>query len=446
MENKIRIEKALFSKILVMGGFDKTVDILKPKYFSSKVMRDTYFELSDTFKNGGIVDNSLIIGLLGKTMSNEEIADLTDIIEGGSAEKIANDIRGNHFKAERLKTLVKLEEAISNNADETDIKELQEKLLSINDELKGKKIVGTKGRDVLDRMMKKIAEGDFKKPTKTGFNDLDKGLNGGLYPGLHVVGAISSLGKTTMVQNICDNIADDKPVLFFSLEMSDEEIMTKTLSKLTFEFGGAKLATSALDISRYNFDTDNHRKTFDKATHEYTREIANNFNIIEGEPGTTVESINDEISSFIRINQEKPVVVIDYLQILDTSKDCRSDREKIDYIVKYLKIMSRKLDTPVIVISSFNRASYMSSVSFESFKESGGIEYTADTVLGLELEVIRNLPTGDKAKNERINMINEAKAAVPRKLRLICLKNRNGATYFETNFVYQSKFNLFKEC
>jgi len=71
-----------------------------------------------------------------------------------------------------------------------------------------------------DVFIKDIDKFKSYKDRKTGFSNLDE-LTGGLYPGLYVVGAISSLGKTTFVHQIGDQLAEQGDhVLFFSLEQS----------------------------------------------------------------------------------------------------------------------------------------------------------------------------------------------------------------------------------
>ena len=66
----------------------------------------------------------------------------------------------------------------------------------------------------------------------TGFSELDKALAGGLGTGLHCIGAISSLGKTTFVLQMAENIASNgTPVILFSLEMRPEQLVAKTVSK-----------------------------------------------------------------------------------------------------------------------------------------------------------------------------------------------------------------------
>ena len=68
----------------------------------------------------------------------------------------------------------------------------------------------------------------------TGFTKLDSVLDGGLYEGLYIVGAISSLGKTTLITQIGDQIAQSgQDILLFSLEMAKTEIMAKSISRQT---------------------------------------------------------------------------------------------------------------------------------------------------------------------------------------------------------------------
>lgn len=79
-------------------------------------------------------------------------------------------------------------------------------------------------------------EKKFGKPKSTGFKTLDEVIDGGLYPGLYVLGAPSSAGKTTFCIQLCDGMARrGERVLFFSLEMSREEIVSKSVSRLTYE-------------------------------------------------------------------------------------------------------------------------------------------------------------------------------------------------------------------
>ena len=99
----------------------------------------------------------------------------------------------------------------------------------------------------------------------------------------------------------------------------------------------------------------------------------------------------------------------------------------------------------MMVVSSFNRQNYLTQVDFESFKESGGIEYTADVVWGLQLEVLHDALFNSASKiNEKRQKIKEAKAANPRRVELVCLKNRFGISSYTCNFEYFPQFDFFR--
>ena len=83
---------------------------------------------------------------------------------------------------------------------------------------------------------------------KTGFWNIDEKVS--LYPGLYVLGAISSLGKTTFVHQLSDQLAENgEHILFFSLEQTCFELVTKGISRITAQHD-MKLAVSSIDIRR----------------------------------------------------------------------------------------------------------------------------------------------------------------------------------------------------
>ena len=91
-----------------------------------------------------------------------------------------------------------------------------------------------------------------------------------------------------------------------------------------------------------------------------------------------------------------------------------------------------------------NRANYMLPIDFESFKESGSIEYSADVVWGLQLQIINDQAfTQAKGVSQKRRMIAMAKAASPRKVEMVCLKNRYGIASYNCGFLYYPQFDLF---
>lgn len=288
-----------------------------------------------------------------------------------------------------------------------------------------------------------IAESVNTPYISTGFTELDNVLDGGLYEGLYIMGAISSLGKTTLALQIADQIAEaGKDVLIFSLEMARSELIAKSISRLTLldvlqnngSIQDAKTTRGITTGSRYKNYSQTERKLIDRATTAYGS-YAKNIYIHEGIGDIGVQQVREDVKKHILFTGKKPVVLIDYVQILAPADIRATDKQNTDKAVLELKRLSRDFKIPVIGISSFNRANYSEAVKMDAFKESGSLEYGSDLLIGLQLR-------GAGGKNFDAN---EAKKKNPREIELVVLKNRNGATGKTLNYEYYPLFNYFKE-
>lgn len=276
---------------------------------------------------------------------------------------------------------------------------------------------------------------------KTGFANLDEKA-GGLNAGLYVLAAISSLGKTTLALQMADQIAaQGQEVLFFSMEQSRLEMVSKSLARLTAQ-ADMKTAVTSLSIRKGYLPSQ-----VTAAARQYKERTGERLSIIEGNFNCDIGFIADYIRRYRQRTGAAPVVFIDYLQILQPAADGKtrsSKKDEVDLAITELKRLSRELDLTIIVISSINRANYMTPFAFESLKESGGIEFTADVVWGLQLacldEELFDKEGSIKAKRKRIN---EAKAEEPRKIKFVCLKNRYGISSYDCAFAYYPQFDLF---
>ena len=277
----------------------------------------------------------------------------------------------------------------------------------------------------------------------TGFRELDDILDGGLYEGLYGIGAISSLGKTTFAMQIADQIAaQGYEVLIFSLEMSKNELIAKSISRNTMqrvlEKGGsiqhAKTTRGIMTYKRYSSYCQEEKKLIRDAVRDYGR-IAENIFIREGMGDVTAEVIAEQVREHTESGHRPPVVIVDYLQILSPKNERWTDKQNTDNAVLTLKRLSRDYKIPVIVISSFNRENYSVKVSMQAFKESGAIEYSTDVLIGLQLKGIgsRNFDT------------EQAKSKNPREVEAVILKNRNGRAGEKTAFNFYAMFNYFAE-
>ena len=321
---------------------------------------------------------------------------------------------------------------------------LQEQLEA--DKLKGTVYEYLKDEFELDQA-KRLEEPDIK----TGITSLDRALGSGLYPGLYILGAISSLGKTALALQLADTIAAaQQQVLFFSLEMGKYEMTCRSLTREYFrkQIKGLDL-DQALKLARedntmstgyvirpgFNNVDIYSKPEFKTALEEYKRGPAKYLSLIEGDFNQTIDKIEEMTEASTVRTGNRPVVIIDYLQVIQPPAESRlSEKQHIDQVIVRLKQLSRKLDLPVMAISSFNRASYEEGgPTMKAFKESGSIEYSADVLLYMQLR---------KGKDEDIN---EVKDRQPRPINLVILKNRRGQAFQEIPLDYYTKQNYFTE-
>lgn len=288
-----------------------------------------------------------------------------------------------------------------------------------------------------------------KKPAiSTGFEGIDRMLNGGLREGLYCIGAISSLGKTTLALQIMDNIAKQgHDVLIFSLEMSGNELRAKSVSRESAILSKEQTSFFSRAVSSLEVLDKDLREGKDNEVIECLNDAYKNYKdyarrvfIWEAVGRFTVNDIRKIVTEHQQITGRAPVVLIDYLQIIQTSDPRLSDKQKVSYDVLTLKQISRDFKTPVIVISSFNRESYSRQATFSSFKESGDIEYSADALIALQLSVLKELPSGIDM-NQRID---EALHESPRRVDVCFIKNRYGETGY-CPIEASLKFNYFSE-
>ena len=294
-------------------------------------------------------------------------------------------------------------------------------------------------------------------PAPTGFKQLDIKCGGGIQTGLYVIAAPSSLGKTTFCLQMACNIAQSgRDVLYFAMEQSRMELVNKAVARLSFENEAdrnhPKNAITAEDCRKNEtWRNDN----IEKYRHELARRVGNHLSIIEWNLDATTANIKKKIIQHMRSNptEKPPIVIIDYLQLIQGEKingRKQGAKEAMDEAATELKKLSRAQNVPIIAISSINRASYYIAFSMEAIKESGGIEYTADVVLGLQYSAAAGITAEDmRGNSDEVKKlkarVKEAKAVSPRQIELVCDKNRFGIGHFSVSYDYYPKHDYFVE-
>lgn len=283
----------------------------------------------------------------------------------------------------------------------------------------------------LDDFRAEIAASVDAPYLKTGFEDLDSILEG-IQAGLYVFGAGTGAGKTCLCLQMVDAMAAaGQSILYFTLEMSKAELIARSISRHTAQISAARgadtrLAKTARQISSgrkwLNF-SDVEKDVINEAFSLYGQ-YADRLFYYEGLGTITTAKIEEAVKQHITATGEKPLVVVDYVQILASPDPRLSDKQCIDRNIFALKQLSRDYRLPVFLISSFSRANYEKEANLASFKESGSLEYTCDCAIALQ----------GKSKGDYVTDIE-----------LTILKNRHGKKDVTLHFDFDGRFSLFTE-
>ena len=292
----------------------------------------------------------------------------------------------------------------------------------------------------------------------TGFANIDNAFP--LRPGLHVLGAISSLGKTTLLLQMAENAATlGSHVLFFELEQDEASLLAKSLSRrINLQAENDKTYLRLTADAIYNEPGNVNTREVQEQLASYTTSIGDRMFVYPSNADITVDTVIDEVERYMKEMDVKPVVFIDYLQMLAPTLDengrvMTDMRMNIESIMKKLQAFSRRYHLVIIMICALNRENYLNRISFSAFKESSMIEYGADVIWGMQPGVIsedryNNITGKDKkprktTDDEKNDMILKEKAKDKRIVEIVVLKNRNrpvGNSYY---FEYEPRYDTF---
>jgi replicative DNA helicase len=255
--------------------------------------------------------------------------------------------------------------------------------------------------DSFDRMEELHRNKGALRGVRTGYRDLDNMTAGLQRSDLIILAARPAMGKTTLVTNLAYNVATvaKQAVLFFSLEMSKEQLVDRMLADAS--------GVDAWNIRTGNLSDEDFSKLSDAMG-----EMAEAPIFIDDTPGVTVLDMRTKAR---RIAHEQPIglIIIDYLQLMQGSGKNDGNRvQEVSEISRGLKLIARELNVPVIALSQLSRSVESRSPQIPQLadlRESGSIEQDADIVMFIYREAYYNPET------ERENVTD-----------LIIAKHRNG--------------------
>lgn len=310
---------------------------------------------------------------------------------------------------------------------ETLCDEIEKEILKIN-ESKTADFVLPSPADLTNKVIASIetALASNGEPTgiSTGFHDLDNKTDG-LHNGeMIVLAARPSIGKTALAMNLVEHVAINlnKPVAVFSLEMTAEQLIERMMASQ------AKVNIRAMKKDQLLGESEAPKLT------NAAGKISSAKLFIDDTSGLSILQLRARARR-MKKDHAIELIVIDYLQLLNSSTVSKSDnREReIADISQGIKAMAKELQVPVIVLSQLNRESEKTGgkPKLSQLRESGAIEQDAD-VVGLLYEA-----EGNDASTQA-----EADAGQP--INLFIAKQRNGERYVTVNFMFLKHYTRFE--
>jgi len=302
----------------------------------------------------------------------------------------------------------------------------EKKIFSVISSPKSQKFINLKDAlpEAWERLEKLHEHKEMLRGLPTGFRDLDNALSGLQKSDLVILAARPSIGKTTLALDIArmTSVMYDKSVLIFSLEMSSQQLVDRMLSAQS-RVNAWNLRTGHLSSDR---EFSQLRDSLDK--------LAKAKIYIDDQPGNSIVRMK-ALARRLKAEKGLDLVVVDYLQLMTTSKNYDSMVNQVTEISRSLKSLAKELNVPVLALSQLSRAieSRGGKPRLSDLRDSGSIEQDADVVIFIHRE--------DKGKDES-EKTNVAE--------LLIEKHRNGPTgrvelYFDektTTFLNLEKSSL----
>lgn len=431
-------EKMILSCLLINAEIiEITLQILPIEAFYFKNHQEIYKAICLMYQNKIRIDIVTLVNFLQENGSLNKVGGIQILIELISQipnliyfEEYVRLVKDKFFR----RCLIKLGyEAINygyitNMALEDILIEFENKVFNLTNETKTQKLVSS--AELLNEIFIDLKEKFLNSNLsglRSGFQDLDSIIQGFQKSDLIIIAGRPSMGKTALSLNILINVIkySKLPILFFSLEMSKEQIMYRLLAMET-NVNQMRLRNGKLSQNDWI------------KVNKMVNILSKLPLFIDDTSDLSIQNIRSKIKTLMFEQTQVGLVIIDYLQLMQNSRLKIENRvQELSQITRSLKIIAREFNIPIIALSQLsrnveNRVEKRPMLS--DLRESGSIEQDADLVLMLyrkndynstdsdqsnDIELIiakqRNGPIGtvklqfDEKSNKFSNISNESK-------------------------------------
>ena len=412
MPQAAEAEQAVIGSMLIDPScIPDIIEMLRPEDFYTEENRRIFETIFSMFTNSQRIDAVTVLnelklnGIYDEAGGRAYLAQVMEITPtAAGVREYAQIIRDKSMLREIAAAASDIETMAYEGAGEAgDIAEAAEqKIYAVRHgrEVRGLSHIKSVIMDVYSRL-DELSRSDSGLPgLPTGYPELDRQLTGLNKSDLILIAARPGMGKTAFALNLALNAAkkSEKDVVLFQLEMSKDQLASRLLSQEAL-IDSQKLKTGELDPDDWV-----------KIARASNR-LAKTHIYVDDNPAVTVAEIKAKCR---RLGENLGLIVIDYLQLMQSGKRTENRVNEIAEISRSMKIMAKELDVPVICLSQLSRAVEKREDKhplLSDLRESGAIEQDADIVLFIYRDDYYNDESEDKNVAE-----------------IIIAKNRHGST------------------
>jgi len=416
----IDLEEAVLGAIMLeKNAVNEAIDILKPASFYKESHQRIFEAISDLFQNTEPIDILTVTKRLQKKGELDlvggpfYITQLTNRVASAANIQYHSRIIAQKFIQRELIRIAS--EIIKDSYDETvDVFDIlddaEQKLFEVAEGniRKNYEKIDSVVHQAIEELEAKHENKDGVSGVATGFMSLDRITGGWQKNDMIVIAARPSMGKTALVLSMARNAAVtfNKPVAFFSLEMSSVQLVNRLISA---ESGipGDRIMRGQLEEYEYS------------QIHSKIKELTEAPLFIDDTPGLSVFEFRSKCR---RLKQQHDIqmAVIDYLQLMSGGNTGGNREQEISTISRSIKEVAKELNIPIIALSQLSRSVETRGGDkrpmLSDLRESGAIEQDADLVAFLYRPAYYGITEDEEHNN--IEDLTE----------VLVSKHRNGAT------------------
>ena len=423
-------EQAVLGSILLDPKCLSTVSMLiRADYFYYAQHKEIFSVMQELDASAGTIDLLMVLEQIKKKKvfdaedgGKQYLFQLSETVPSTSnVETYCRIIRDKYYTRTLVNVSHEIIDLAEEGTDDSDVllDKAEQKILEIR---QGRSVDGpSRLRDVIvnvyDQLYKLNSdEKEQYKGLPTGFPDFDKMVTGLNKSDLMIIGARPAMGKTSFALNMARNVAvfSKKKVVFFSLEMSKEQLAQRLLATEA-RVSSQKLRTGELTPKEWDLLNDASMFLYDVPIY------------LDDTSSITVP----EMKARLRRMQPVGAAFVDYLQLMQSAKKTESRVQEVTEITRSLKLMAKDLMVPVVVCAQLSRSTESRGnkshkPQLADLRESGSIEQDADVVVMLYREDYyaatkgEQQPTAENAEQKDALSANIAE--------LLIEKNRHGPT------------------